>query len=72
MNKQPKPVGRTPDSLLGGLSPQQFLSRHWQKKPLLIRQAISGFQGAASIPTLLELACDDRDYSYLPRRIRSR
>ena len=25
--------------LLGGLSPQAFMRRHWQKKPLLIRQA---------------------------------
>lgn len=68
MNKQPKPAGRTPNWLLGGLSPQQFLSRHWQKKPLLIRQAIPGFQGAASIPTLLELACDDRVESRLISR----
>lgn len=28
-----------PLSLLGGLSPQDFMRRHWQKKPLLIRQA---------------------------------
>ena len=29
--------------LLGGLSPAQFMRRHWQKKPLLVRQAIAGF-----------------------------
>jgi len=29
--------------LLGGLSPAQFMRRHWQKKPLLVRQAIPGF-----------------------------
>ena len=28
--------------LLGGLSPQTFMRRHWQKKPLLIRQAVPG------------------------------
>lgn len=28
-----------PLTLLGGLSPQQFMRRHWQKKPLLVRQA---------------------------------
>jgi len=28
--------------LLGGLSPAQFMRRHWQKKPLLVRQAIPG------------------------------
>ena len=26
--------------LLGGLTPEQFMKRHWQKKPLLIRQAV--------------------------------
>lgn len=34
--------------LLGGLTPQQFLRQHWQKQPLLVRQAIPGFQGVAS------------------------
>jgi 50S ribosomal protein L16 3-hydroxylase len=29
-----------PTALLGGLSPDQFMRRHWQKKPLLIRQAL--------------------------------
>lgn len=31
-------------ALLGGLSPTQFMRRHWQKKPLLIRQAIAHLQ----------------------------
>ena len=26
--------------LLAGLSPQQFMRRHWQRKPLLVRQAV--------------------------------
>ncbi|MBC7919146.1 MAG: cupin domain-containing protein [Rhodoferax sp.] len=30
--------------LIGGLSPATFMRRHWQKKPLVIRQAIPGFQ----------------------------
>ena len=29
-----------PLTLLGGLSPAQFMRRHWQKKPLLVRQAV--------------------------------
>ena len=29
-------------ALLGGLSPVQFMRRHWQKKPLLVRQAWPG------------------------------
>jgi len=31
-------------TLLGGLSPEQFMRRHWQKMPLLIRQAIPGMK----------------------------
>jgi 50S ribosomal protein L16 3-hydroxylase len=27
--------------LLGGLSPAQFMRRHWQKKPLLVRRAVA-------------------------------
>ena len=30
----------SPLALLGGLSPQAFMRRHWQKKPLLVRQAL--------------------------------
>ena len=30
--------------LLSGLTPQQFMRRHWQKKPLVVRGAIPGFQ----------------------------
>jgi len=29
-----------PLALLGGLSAQQFMRRHWQKKPLVVRQAV--------------------------------
>jgi len=29
-------------ALLGGLSPVQFMRRHWQKRPLLVRQAVHG------------------------------
>jgi 50S ribosomal protein L16 3-hydroxylase len=31
------------EALLGGLSPQAFLRRHWQKRPLLVRRALPGF-----------------------------
>ena len=30
--------------VLGGLSPQAFMRKHWQKKPLLVRQAFPGIQ----------------------------
>ena len=44
--------------LLAGLTPRQFLSRHWQKKPLLIRQAIPGFLGPLTREMFLRLATD--------------
>lgn len=42
--------------LLGGLSPAQFMRRHWQKKPLLIRQAIPGFVPPVPRSAVFELA----------------
>jgi 50S ribosomal protein L16 3-hydroxylase len=42
--------------LLGGLSPQTFVRRHWQKKPLLIRQAVPGVVPVVSRTELFELA----------------
>jgi 50S ribosomal protein L16 3-hydroxylase len=45
-----------PLQLLGGLSPRQFMKRHWQKKPLLIRQAIPGFKPLLDRAALFALA----------------
>jgi 50S ribosomal protein L16 3-hydroxylase len=45
--------------LLGGLSPQTFVRRHWQKKPLLIRQAVSRVVPVVSRAELFELAARD-------------
>jgi 50S ribosomal protein L16 3-hydroxylase len=42
--------------LLGGLSGKKFLSQFWQKKPLLVRNAIPGFRGILRAPELLRLA----------------
>ena len=42
--------------LLGGLTAKQFLSQFWQRKPLLVRNAISGFEGPVQAPELLALA----------------
>jgi 50S ribosomal protein L16 3-hydroxylase len=50
---------KTLQTLLGGLSVEEFLRDYWQKKPLLIRQAIPGFQGLLSPQQLVELACAD-------------
>ena len=45
-----------PLTLLGGLSPSQFMRRHWQKKPLLVRQAVPGFQSPLQWADLKRLA----------------
>src|SRR5512135_3045622 len=47
------------NTLLGGLTPQQFLRDYWQKKPLLIRQAVPGFKGLLDPKQLISLACDE-------------
>jgi len=41
------------------MTPAQFMRRHWQKKPLLIRQAIPGFQALLSRQELFGLAGRD-------------
>jgi 50S ribosomal protein L16 3-hydroxylase len=45
--------------LLDGISPQTFMRRHWQKKPLLIRQAVPGGLVLLSRAELFELAARD-------------
>jgi 50S ribosomal protein L16 3-hydroxylase len=45
-----------PLPLLAGLSPAQFMRRHWQKKPLLVRQAIPGFKPVMGRAALFALA----------------
>jgi 50S ribosomal protein L16 3-hydroxylase len=55
--------------LLGNLSPAQFMRRYWQKKPLLIRQAIPGFRALLSRPELFALAEQEDVESRLVRRI---
>jgi 50S ribosomal protein L16 3-hydroxylase len=42
--------------LLGGLSPAQFMRRHWQRKPLLVRQAWPGVQPPIDRSALFDLA----------------
>ena len=40
------PLG-VPWALFGGISPEQFMARYWQKKPLLVRGAIPAFSLSA-------------------------
>lgn len=52
------PPSDLPTPLLGGLTPAQFMRGYWQKKPLLIRQAIPGVASPVSRDALFELAAD--------------
>ena len=54
-----------PLALLAGLTPAQFMRRHWQKKPLLVRQAIPGFQPFLSRAALFKLAVSEQVESRL-------
>ena len=45
--------------MLGGRSPSQFMRRHWQKKPLLIRSAFPGQVPLLSRQALFAMAADD-------------
>ncbi|MGJ8619107.1 MAG: JmjC domain-containing protein [Methylophilaceae bacterium] len=45
--------------LLNNLMPSQFLAEYWQKKPLLIRQAIPNFDGLLTPNELAGLACEE-------------
>lgn len=65
----PSPAPDQPLTLLGGLTPQQFMRRYWQKKPLLVRGAIPGFQPLLSRPELFELAArEDVESRLIVRR----
>src|SRR5882672_8174174 len=48
-----------PSPLLGGLTPQVFMRRHWQKQPLLIRQAFPGIEPPVNRSELFSLAASE-------------
>lgn len=48
-----------PTPMLAGLSPAQFMRRHWQKKPLLVRQAFAETPPPATLKELAALAARD-------------
>jgi 50S ribosomal protein L16 3-hydroxylase len=59
--ERPKTAGKRAErysmsEVLGGLSPSSFLRKHWQKRPLLVRQALPGFAGIVDRDALLALA----------------
>jgi 50S ribosomal protein L16 3-hydroxylase len=56
-----------PLTLLGGLSAREFLRDYWQKQPLLVRQAIPGFESPLPPEELAGLACEEAVISRLVR-----
>ncbi len=59
-------------TLLGGITAQQFMSRYWQKKPLLIRQAIPHFKAPISRTELFSLAKAPEVESRLVQRVKNK
>ena len=59
------PIPRPP---LGGLSPRAFLRDYWQRRPLLVRQALPGFKGLLDRRRLFSLATGDAAESRLIER----
>ena len=57
----------SPLPLLGGLSARQFMRRHWQKKPLLVRQAVPGMVPPLPRAALFDLAVREEVESRLIR-----
>ncbi|WNK19399.1 cupin domain-containing protein [Halomonas piscis] len=49
----------TPLTLLGDLTPAEFMAEYWQQKPLLIRGAMPEFRSPIDADELAGLACED-------------
>jgi len=58
--------------LLGGLSPQGFLARHWQRRPLLVRGAMPEFRDLLDREALARLLARDDVESRLIEHHRAR
>ena len=58
--------------LLNGLTPTEFLAEYWQKKPLLIKNAISDFKDLLSPQELAGLACEDEVQSRIVEYIKGK
>lgn len=58
-----------PLALLNQLTPAEFLTEYWQKKPLLIRQAIPNFEGLLTPNELAGLACEEEVQSRIVQNI---
>ena len=58
-------TAESPLQLLGGLTAREFLRDYWQKKPLLIRQAIADFESPLSPDELAGLSLEEEIESRL-------
>lgn len=59
----------SPLTLLGGLTAAQFMRRHWQKKPLLVRQAVPDMVPPVPRSALFDLAAQEDVESRLIRQM---
>jgi 50S ribosomal protein L16 3-hydroxylase len=66
------PRDDSPITLPGGMAAQRFLARHWQRRALLVRGAITGFRGPLTRARLFALASRDDVESRLVQRQRGR
>jgi 50S ribosomal protein L16 3-hydroxylase len=62
------PAPDEPLPLLGGLTPRQFMARHWQRRPLLVRQALPGVRPPVSRVEAFALSARDDVESRLVRQ----
>lgn len=65
MRQNPAMDPDVPLPLLGGLSPAQFMRRHWQKRPLVVRQAWPGVRPPLARAPLFALAAREEVESRL-------
>jgi 50S ribosomal protein L16 3-hydroxylase len=59
-------------ALLGGLSPREFLRRHWQKRPLFVPAAVPQVAGMPGLRALRALAARDDVESRIVQRRRGK
>ena len=59
-------------TLLGDLTPAQFFRDYWQKKPLVIRQAVPGFQSYLTRDALFDMAAQEDIESRLITRFKQK
>src|SRR5438094_2588150 len=66
-------IARVQLCLLGGLTPREFLRRHWQKRPLFVRGALPQLRNLLEVAELAALASrDDVESRIVVRRGRRR